>query len=398
MSNDVSSYPSRESMMQRWADLTREITSASYGTGVEAPKGELVVLGSGISHVDFTADAKAEIMSADYVFYCLYDRVTQIWLSTIRPDAYDLYVLYDDETKRYFTYVQMAEAMLHYVRQGKKVVAIYYGHPGVFATPTHRAIQIARREGHVARMRPGISALDYLIAEVGFDPAIPGMVNYEASDMLLRKRKIDQSLHVVVWQVGLVGDFGFRRAGFINDGFRCLVDVLVRAYGSEWKLTHYIASRFVGVEPLIEEIPIGSLNNPEIRSEVSALSTFYIPPSLAVPTDMEMAKELQLVGPGEAAPPPLRAPDMSRYGAAEVEAISNLRQFKPPAEYTIPKRGPEAEFVLALTEDIDLQEEYRKNPESVLTGERYPAMTERARKLLSIPHPMAIERSLYEAQ
>lgn len=127
MYDDPRGYPSAKSMMQRWADLIHKITSTPRDAAKSHSRGELVILGSGISHVDLTSDVKSEIMSADYVFYCLYDRVTQIWLSTVRPDAYDLFVLYNDETKRYYTYIQMAEAMLYHVRQGKKVVALYYG-------------------------------------------------------------------------------------------------------------------------------------------------------------------------------------------------------------------------------------------------------------------------------
>ena len=62
-------------------------------------------------------------------------------------NALDLYVFYADDKKRYDTYVQMAEACLYYARQGSNVVAVYYGHPGVFVLPSHRAFQIAKRQG-----------------------------------------------------------------------------------------------------------------------------------------------------------------------------------------------------------------------------------------------------------
>ncbi len=85
-----------------------------------------------------------------------------MWLKQIRPDALDMYVLYGENKVRYTTYMQMTEAQLYWVRQGLKVVVVFYGHPGIFVLSTHRAIKIARREGHKAMMKASVSALDTL--------------------------------------------------------------------------------------------------------------------------------------------------------------------------------------------------------------------------------------------
>ena len=116
------------------------------------------MIGSGIEAVGFTAADEMLIRDADEVFFCVADPATSVWIKARRPDAYDLYVLYDDSKLRYLTYMQMTEAMLHYVRQGRRVVAIFYGHPGIFVLSTHRAVIIARREGHRAIMRAAVSA------------------------------------------------------------------------------------------------------------------------------------------------------------------------------------------------------------------------------------------------
>lgn len=102
---------------------------------------------------------------------------------------------------RILTYYQMAEAILHPVRQGQNVVAIYYGHPGIFVYARHRAIQIAHKQGLKAKMLPGVSALDCLFADLGVDPSYPGLQVLEATDFLLRKRKILTDGHFVLLQV-----------------------------------------------------------------------------------------------------------------------------------------------------------------------------------------------------
>jgi hypothetical protein len=102
--------------------------------------------------------------------------------------------------------------MLKEVRAGLDVVGVFYGHPGVFVNPSHRALTIAREEGYRARMLPGVSAEDCLFADLLIDPANPGCITYEASDFLLRDRPVSLYSHMVLFQVGCVGvtDFDFK--------------------------------------------------------------------------------------------------------------------------------------------------------------------------------------------
>ena len=84
-------------------------------------------------------------------------------------------------------------------------------------------------------MLPGISAEDCLFADVGIDPAFPGAQTLEATDLLLRNRTLLTDLHVVVWQVGCVGDLGFNRKGYSNQNFHLLIDRLQNTYGNDYE-------------------------------------------------------------------------------------------------------------------------------------------------------------------
>ena len=99
------------------------------------------------------------------------------------------------------TYYQMAEVMLYPIRHGKKVVTIYYGHPGIFVFASHRAIKIAHKQGLQAKMLPAVSALDCLFADLGVDPSFPGMQVLEATDFLIRNRQVLTDEHLVLFQV-----------------------------------------------------------------------------------------------------------------------------------------------------------------------------------------------------
>ncbi|KAI1495904.1 hypothetical protein F5X99DRAFT_100465 [Biscogniauxia marginata] len=59
----------------------------------------------------------------------------------------------------------MSETILREVRRGFYVVGVFYGHLGIFVNPSHRAVAIARNEGHQACMLPGISVEDCLFVD-----------------------------------------------------------------------------------------------------------------------------------------------------------------------------------------------------------------------------------------
>lgn len=390
----IQSIDATRSMVERWTQFTAVIAEDSQKVRNSAPdtRGELIVLGSGIAHADVMITDEATIMAADYVFHCLYDKVTQLWIDRLRPDALDLRILYDRNKDRHDSYVGMAEAMLYHVRRGKRVVAIYYGHPGIFATPTHRAIQIARKEGHAARMRPGISALDHLVADVGFDPMLPGLLSYEASDLLLRRRRLDPTLHTVIWQIGTVGEFQFDPKGFTNHGFDLFVGALVEAYGPDAEAVHYIAPQYVGIEPLIEKHRIGSLIEEPVRSKISALSTLYIPPAQVAPTDVERSICLRFDVP----PDEELMYDFASYTPRERAAVARLSNFVAPSHYMVTGASPGSEFMLLLSRDVDLQRRYLTDPAGAIAGSRIVGLSERARQLLAIPHPTAINAAIAE--
>src|SRR5882757_5086244 len=97
------------------------------------------------------------------------------------------------------------KVMLRAVRAGHSVLGVFYGHPGVFVSPSHRAIAVAREEGYKAKMLPGISAEDYMFADLEFDPSQSSCNTYEATELLLRDRHLDPAIQHIIWQVGSVG-------------------------------------------------------------------------------------------------------------------------------------------------------------------------------------------------
>src|SRR5215510_1892109 len=133
------------------------------------PTGSLIVVGTGYRLAgQITPESLAYIRQADRFFY-LTDSITAAWLKKTNPSAESLLDCYSVGKDRMHAYRKMIARMLSPVREGLTVCTAFYGHPGVVVYPAHEAIRLARKEGHRAKMLPGISAQDCLIADLGID-------------------------------------------------------------------------------------------------------------------------------------------------------------------------------------------------------------------------------------
>lgn len=394
------SYPKYEDHQLAWEELAQGIASLKDEVcEIPEPKvlpnskpGELTIIGSGIETIGVSLGDQKLIESADKVLFCVADPATIVWLKRLRPDAMDLYVLYGENKVRYITYMQMAEAQLYWVRQGLKVVVIFYGHPGIFVLSTHRAIKLARREGHKAVMKAGVCALDTLCADLGVDPCHPGLQTHEATDCLIRQRNIDSSLHVILWQVGLIGELGYRRQGYLNNNFSFFIQWLQSIYGQDYEVVHYIGSRYPTIEPLIEPYKLSELHDPDNQVKITGLSTFYIPPRDVVPSHLATVKALGIIKEGQhivTPKSPLR--EIGLYGPREMEAFDDFAKFKIPTSYKWQGETAASNFLIELRFDTDLQALYAKDPIQALNDPRFIGLSDKERALLASRDSGAIQ-------
>jgi precorrin-3B methylase len=251
--------------------------------------GSLVCVGVGMtlgSHL--TPLARSYIEKSDVVFTALSDGIIELWLARMNPDVRSLQQYYQEGKSRRETYRQMVEAMLGEVRAGKQVCGAFYGHPGVFAWPSHKAIESARREGYSAHMEPGVSAEDCLYADLGIDPGKYGCQHYEASQLMLYRRRIDTSAYLVVWQVGVAGDQSLARFSTGAAHRQVLIDVLARNYPLDHEVIIYEAATLPMHRPRIERLALGKLAG----ADVDMHATLVIPPATALEPDLETREQL----------------------------------------------------------------------------------------------------------
>jgi uncharacterized protein YabN with tetrapyrrole methylase and pyrophosphatase domain len=230
---------------------------------------------------------------ADSLLYVIGDPVGEAVINKLNPEAaFSLATYYKEGKTRLITYNEMIEHILRCVRSGDTTVAAFYGHPGVFAYPSHESIRRARLEGYKAKMLPAVSSEDCLFADVGVDPAVAGCQSYEATDFLLNLPVVDPSSQLILWQVGSLGDSTYQKMRYNTSAMPLLVQRLAQFFPISHPVVVYEAAMLPGTNPMIATIPLYALS----QFPVTASMTLYIPPAKTRTADPKMVQLASLLG------------------------------------------------------------------------------------------------------
>jgi len=253
-------------------------------------KGSLQVVGTGyLIAGQVTPQAVAAMRGADRLFYLVGGAPSRAFVESLNPSAESLFDAYAVGKPRKQSYREMVERILLPVRQGQRVCAVFYGHPGVLVNPSHAAIRQARREGYDAWMLPGISGADCLYADLGLDPGVYGCQSFEASDFLLRNRRFDPTSGLILWQFGVIGEENLPDQPCNRNGLAVLCEVLQEHYPAHHGVVIYEASELPICDPRIERRPLAEL----VEADVTWASTLYVPPLARRPVDPRMRDRLK---------------------------------------------------------------------------------------------------------
>jgi len=236
-----------------------------------------------------TPESRSVIVAADVVFYVVPDTITARMIEELANDPIDLGGLYSLDEKRTSTYESMVDRVFEEVDADRHVCVVFYGHPGVFVDPGPEMMRRASDAGVKAIMLPGISAADALYADLGLDPGRDGIQMFSATDFLLRRRVIDDSVPLVLWQMGAIG----QEHGASEPERRylgVLSDRLAEIYPRDHGIVMYEAAGIIGYPPHIDDGTVGTL--PDMP--LTRASTLFIPPARTVDVDAGVAEQLGL--------------------------------------------------------------------------------------------------------
>jgi uncharacterized protein YabN with tetrapyrrole methylase and pyrophosphatase domain len=221
-------------------------------------------------------EAIAWMKEADSLLYVVGDPVAETIIKTLNAKgSFSLATYYEEGKPRIITYNEMVNHILECVRRGDTTVVALYGHPGVFAYPSHESIRRARAEGYDAKMLPAISSEDCLFADLGVDPGVAGCQSYEATDFLINTRALDPSSQLILWQIGTLGDWTYKKLNYNISAMPLLVQRLAEFYPFSHPVTVYEAAVLQGAKPMICTIPLYSLSS----FPLTASMTLYVSPA-----------------------------------------------------------------------------------------------------------------------
>jgi len=238
-------------------------------------KGSLVVIGTGIlTPAHLSQESIDRIKTADVVHVLVPDPLGLTTIKKLNSNIKNLGDLYFSGCNRQHSYNIMVDAILDDVRSGKTVCAIFYGHPGIFAYPSHKSIKIAKEEDFAAEMLPAISAEGCLYADLGVDPGDFGCQSYEASQLMFYNHSINPCAALIVWQIGVAGDVTLRRLAPADNGIEMLTQRLLEWYPEDHLVVLYEASTIPMIPPRIDRLLLKDLP----KADVKTITTLYLAP------------------------------------------------------------------------------------------------------------------------
>lgn len=238
---------------------------------------KFALVGSGIKTLShLTTEAKAYITEASKVLYLVNEPVMQEWLGENSKDSESLDSIYFSYPKRLDAYHAIAKKVVDEIKQHEFVCLVLYGHPTIFAAIGLDALKLAEKENinidHVTI--PGISAMDCLFADLSIDPGDSGCFSIDVNDLLLFNKTIEPCAHLILWQIGMIGNCGKPSYEVSTEKLIFLKQHLLKYYPSEHPITLYEASLYPAMPPKIKASSLKQLET----LDFTPISSLYIAP------------------------------------------------------------------------------------------------------------------------
>ena len=249
----------------------------------------LTIVGAGIKAIShLSMEALTYISSADKVLFLINEPILKDWIFKKNKNSECLNTQTNHLKLRIDRYKKMAELILENLNIYQNICVLIYGHPLVFARPALFAAKQAKIAGYHVTVLPGISAEDCLLADLLIDPSDAGCQSYEATDLLLRKHKLNQTSHLLIWQVGFIGCTDDINQYDNSIGLQLLKEYLLNFYKKNHSITFYEAAIYPHMMPKIHHTALKMLT----EIPLSSLTTLYIPPTHSNPIDMDISHKL----------------------------------------------------------------------------------------------------------
>jgi precorrin-3B methylase len=198
------------------------------------------------------------------------------YLKSICAEVTSLLSFYERGKERLPTYRRMAAEVINAAIADSPVCFATYGHPLVYCYPAILIQRAAKLLNLKVEAFPGISSLDTLFVDLGIDAATDGLQMYETTDLLLRRRPLQNDVPCVLWQANAIAEPTYETDRRSADQFSPLQDYLLEFYPPEHPITLVLSKTFPLLESIVETYRLGTLGPDLARGPQSG--NLYIPP------------------------------------------------------------------------------------------------------------------------
>jgi precorrin-6B methylase 1 len=238
---------------------------------------DLYLVGAGIAFPDHLTLQTIEILSrCEEVYTNLPDNQLHALPPDLRAKCVSLWSLYRDKRDRRENYSDVVEAIIGRAMSVRPFGWMTPGHPLVFDSVSQALMKAGEQRGWQVQVVPGISSLDTILAEVGYDPA-HGLIVYEAHALVKDNVPILADLAALLLQPGAFGSDLAQLSGLWRPDLVPLREYICRFHPSGHECAFVWSSHGGGGRHKIWWCKAAELES--IPEEALGNSTLFIPPA-----------------------------------------------------------------------------------------------------------------------
>jgi precorrin-6B methylase 1 len=250
-----------------------ERSSVSSNKAIEV---HLYLIGAGVSFPEHMTLQTIKILTA-----CtqICSNLTQTDLNllpgNLKSKSVSLWPLYQENRNRSDNYNDVAKAVLDAAEANPPVAWLTPGHPLIFDSVSQALLEAGREHGWKVRVLPGISCLDTIFAETGYDPA-NGLVIYEATGAVFANLLLIPSVATLLLQPSAFGSDLTHYSSQWSPNLIPLRDYLLQFFAPDHKCAFIRSYSRHGGPARISWRDVSNLQR--VAFDEVAGSTLFIPP------------------------------------------------------------------------------------------------------------------------
>lgn len=236
---------------------------------------DLYLVGAGVSFPDHLTLQTIEILTACKKIYTnLPASDLEALPLNLRTKCLSVWSLYQENRAREENYNDIAQAVLDGAADSRPCAWMTPGHPMIFDSVTQTLLKAGRTLGWTVLVVPGISSLDTILAEVGYDPA-DGLLVHEATALVFQGLPLLPSFAALLLQPSAFGTSATHYSDEWRADLSPLRDYLLRFYSAEHACAFVRSSSTSGELPAISWQQVGDLTS--VPTEALVGSTLFVP-------------------------------------------------------------------------------------------------------------------------